>query len=243
MKQDFSCALLEFPWWTPISKNPDILPKSRRSLLQVYIYSGWGSICAHDDMMIYSWLSCSNLKARGKSFIYRKQLNANQNQSNANRNQSNANRNQSNANRNQSNQSRKTLENLIGSITVRLIRSSHDDNDIQLTRSFKSQGKGKSFILFIETNRTVIESNRTFNRNQSNQSRKTLENLIDSITVRLIWSIENQSNDWIRLISLNSIANRRSIAFDWLRLVYLGVTSPNGRVVSRFFKLEQIVLF
>ena len=33
------------------------------------------------------------------------------------------------------------------------------------------------------------------NRNQSNQSKKSLENLIDSIAVRLIRSIENQSND------------------------------------------------
>ena len=57
----------------------------------------------------------------------------------------------------------------------------HDD-DIQLTLSFmfKSQAarQGEKFYL--------IESNQTLNRNQSNQSRKTLENSIDSITVRLI---------------------------------------------------------
>ena len=45
-------------------------------------------------------------------------------------------------------------------------RFSLTDGDIQLTLSFKSQGKGKSFInqnqsnAKIETNRTLIETNR-----------------------------------------------------------------------------------
>ena len=52
------------------------------------------------------------------------------------------------------------------------------------------------------------------------ENEKTLENLIDSIKIRLIRLIKNQSNDYIRLNSIDSAANRTSIAFDWLRLVF-----------------------
>ena len=70
---------------------------------------------------------------------------------------------------------------------------------IQLTLSFKSQGKWKSFIYRKQSNANQNQSNANriqsnANRNQSNQLRKTLENSIDSITVRLIRSIENQLN-------------------------------------------------
>ena len=50
------------------------------------------------------------------------------------------------------------------------------------------------------------------NSNQM-QSQKTLENLIDSMIIQLIRSMENQSNDYIRLNLINSAANRTLIAF------------------------------
>ena len=55
------------------------------------------------------------------------------------------------------------------------------------------------------------------NSNQM-QSQKTLENLIDSMIIQLIRSMENQSNDYIRLNLINSAANRTLIAFSWLPL-------------------------
>ena len=66
----------------------------------------------------------------------------------------------------------------------------------------------------VECNRIVIECNRKAIEHSSNQSQKTLENSIGSMIVRLIRSIENQSNDYIRLNSIDSEANRTSIAFD-----------------------------
>ena len=50
------------------------------------------------------------------------------------------------------------------------------------------------------------------------ENKKTLENSIDSIKIRLIWLIENQSNDYIRLNLIESTANQTWIAFDWLRM-------------------------
>ena len=66
----------------------------------------------------------------------------------------------------------------------------------------------------IECNRIAIECNRKAIEHSSNQSQKSLENSIDSMIARLIRSIENQSNDYIRLNSIDSAANRTSIAFD-----------------------------
>ena len=66
----------------------------------------------------------------------------------------------------------------------------------------------------IECNRIAIECNRIAIEHSSNQSQKTLENSINSMIVRLIESIEKQSNDYIRLNSIDSVANRTSIAFD-----------------------------
>ena len=130
----------------PISENPDIR-ESRYPRILIFFRSAEGacfkstciqdgcSVCAHDNMMIYSWPSRSNLKTRGK-------------------------------------------------------------------------------VLSIESNWTVIESNRTLiETNRINQ-----EKLWKIRLIRLPFDWFDQSNDWIRLVSINLIANRRSIAFDWLRL-------------------------
>ena len=60
----------------------------------------------------------------------------------------------------------------------------------------------------------AIECNRKAIEHSSNQSQKSLENSIDSMIVRLIRSIKNQSNDYIRLNLIDSAANQTSIAFD-----------------------------
>ena len=65
------------------------------------------------------------------------------------------------------------------------------DSLVRISRPGLQGGK----VLFIENNRMLNRTQSNANRNQSNQSGKSLENLIDLITVRLIRSIENQSND------------------------------------------------
>ena len=53
------------------------------------------------------------------------------------------------------------------------------------------------------SNQIAIESNRKAIEHSLNQSQKTLENSINSMIVRLIRSIEKQSNDYIRLNSID----------------------------------------
>ena len=61
-----------------IPENPDIQESRYSSEAQkglvssLHVIQDGCSVCAHDDMMIYSWLSrsCSNLKARGGKFLF-----------------------------------------------------------------------------------------------------------------------------------------------------------------------------
>ena len=79
-------------------------------------------------------------------------------------------------------------------------------------------------------------------QHSSNQSQKTLENSIDSMIVRLIRSIENQSSGCILLNSIDSAANRTSIAFDWLPLagiLYLEKPTENSGALLKLFYCQR----
>ena len=98
-------------------------------------------------------------------------------------------------------------------------QSNANRNQSNANRNQSNANQNQSNANRIQSNANRIQSNA--NRNQSsNQSRKNLENLIDSITG--FWLIQSiDPIEWLNsidLISINSIANRHSIAFDWLRL-------------------------